>query len=432
MILICLLLVIFTAGEAYAAERYDKAAAKQGKFEAEKVTSYGMTPIAGSSVADGNYAVEVRSSSKYFRITSAELQVSGGEMQIAVQMDSTAYEYVYPGLGIDAAKAEQSEFIALEKTDTGMAFSMEVPALNQAFPCAAFSKKKKKWYDRALLVDASSLPKEALFVNVPDYDLLEEALEAYEADPEHSDQVKDAQETFYAAEAAAQGVGADAAQKAGTRASNEPSGTAGSSQEAVTDRTTQETGTEGNAETAGSSSGSDAAAGAAGDLAGSLIEVMDPETMRTIPEAAAVDLADGTYAIEVTMTGGSGRASISSPTWLIVQDGKAFAKLLWSSTYYDYMIVGSRKYLNQTTDGSNSTFIIPVTALDEPMEVVADTTAMGDPVAIDYVLTFYEDTIGSKSQIPQEAAKKVLISALIIMVAGGIINYFVKKKRTGV
>ncbi|MBQ9321520.1 MAG: hypothetical protein IJ239_04075 [Eubacterium sp.] len=100
--------------------------------------------------------------------------------------------------------------------------------------------------------------------------------------------------------------------------------------------------------------------------------------------------------------------------------------------YYDYMLVGNRKYLTQTTDGGNSSFIIPVTALDEPMEVVADTTAMGDPVAIDYVLTFYEDTIGSKSQIPQEAAKKVLISALIIMVAGGIINYFVKKRRTGV
>lgn len=398
MILICLLLINLMTGEAYAAEGYDKAAAKQGKFEADKVTAYGMTPIAGSSVADGNYAVAVRSSSKYFRITSAELQVSGGAMQLAVQMDSTAYEYVYPGLGIDAAKAGQTEFIALEKTDTGTAFSMEVPALNQAFPCAAFSKKKKKWYDRALLVDASSLPEEALLVNVPDYDLLEEALEAYEADPEHSDQVKDARESFYAAEAAAQGVGTDAA---GKKNSSEDSASSGT----VEDGFSQ---------------------------SGSLIEVMDQETMRTIPEAAAVDLADGTYAIEVTMTGGSGRASISSPTWLIVQDGKAFAKLLWSSTYYDYMIVGSRKYLNQTTDGGNSTFIIPVIALDEPMEVVADTTAMGDPVAIDYVLTFYEDTIGSKSQIPQEAAKKVLISALIIMVAGGIINYFVKKRRSGV
>ena len=398
MILICLLLINLMTGEAYAAEGYDKAAAKQGKFEADKVTAYGMTPIAGSSVADGNYAVAVRSSSKYFRITSAELQVSGGAMQLAVQMDSTAYEYVYPGLGIDAAKAGQTEFIALEKTDTGTAFSMEVPALNQAFPCAAFSKKKKKWYDRALLVDASSLPEEALLVNVPDYDLLEEALEAYEADPEHSDQVKDARESFYAAEAAAQGVGTDAA---GKKNSSEDSASSGT----VEDGFSQ---------------------------SGSLIEVMDQETMRTIPEAAAVDLADGTYAIEVTMTGGSGRASISSPTWLIVQDGKAFAKLLWSSTYYDYMIVGSRKYLNQTTDGGNSTFISPVIALDEPMEVVADTTAMGDPVAIDYVLTFYEDTIGSKSQIPQEAAKKVLISALIIMVAGGIINYFVKKRRSGV
>ena len=414
-----------------AAEGYDKAAAKQGKFEADKVTAYGMTPVDGSCVADGTYPVEVRSSSKYFRITSARLQVSGGAMQLAVEMDSTAYEYVYPGLGIAAAKAEQSDFIALEKTDTGTAFTLEVPALNQAFPCAAFSKKKKKWYDRALLVDASTLPEEALSVNVPDYDLLEEALDAYAADPEHADQVKDARESFYAAEAAAQGIGNDtAAQGVGPdpagkngSAASASSGTAGSG------NSQSNSGGAGNVGEAEETTALSAAGST--DKENSLIEVMDAETMRAIPEAVPLDLADGTYAIEVTMTGGSGRASISSPTWLIVQDGKAFAKLLWSSTYYDYMIVNGRKYLNQTTDGGNSTFIIPVTALDEPMEVVADTTAMGDPVAIDYVLTFYEDTIGSKSQIPQEAAKKVLISALIIMAAGGIVNYFVKRRRTG-
>ncbi|MBQ9061382.1 MAG: hypothetical protein IJ121_00935 [Eubacterium sp.] len=405
-----------------AAEGYDKAAAKQGKFEADKVTVYGMTPVDGNCVADGTYPVEVRSSSKYFRITSAELQVSGGAMQLAVEMDSTAYEYVYPGMGIAAAKAEQSDFIALEKTDTGTAFTLEVPALNQAFPCAAFSKKKKKWYDRALLVDASSLPEEALSVNVPDYDLLEEALDAYAADPEHADQVKDARETFYAAEAAAQGVGTDTAGK-NKSAVSASSGTTGSG------NSQSNSGGAGNTGEAAETTASSAAGST--DTEDSLIEMMDAETMRAIPEAVPLDLADGTYAIEVTMTGGSGRASISSPTWLIVQDGKAFAKLLWSSTYYDYMIVNGRKYLNQTTDGGNSTFIIPVTALDEPMEVVADTTAMGDPVAIDYVLTFYEDTIGSKSQIPQEAAKKVLISALIIMAAGGIVNYFVKRRRTG-
>ena len=55
-----------------------------------------------------------------------------------------------------------------------------------------------------------------------------------------------------------------------------------------------------------------------------------------------------------------------------MKDGKAWAKLLWSSTYYDYMIVGGKKYLNETTDGGNSTFTIPIAVMDEDMPVIAD------------------------------------------------------------
>ena len=138
---------------------------------------------------------------------------------------------------------------------------------------------------------------------------------------------------------------------------------------------------------------------------------------------------DGDYSIEVDMTGGSGRASVTSPTWLYVKDGKGYAKLLWSSVYYDYMIVGGQKYLNETTDGSNSTFTIPITALDEPFSVIADTTAMGDPVEIEYSLTFYADSVGGKGRVPQEATKTVIYIAVFIMIAGGILNHFVKKRR---
>ncbi len=147
------------------------------------------------------------------------------------------------------------------------------------------------------------------------------------------------------------------------------------------------------------------------------------------PEPVSLSRSDGEYSIEVNMTGGSGRASISSPTLLIVRDGKAYAKLLWSSAYYDYMIVDGEVYYNLTTDGGNSSFEIPVTVMDDAMPIIADTTAMGDPVEIAYTLTFYSESIGSKGQIPQEAAKKVLMIAVAIIVSGGILNYYVKKKR---
>ena len=149
------------------------------------------------------------------------------------------------------------------------------------------------------------------------------------------------------------------------------------------------------------------------------------------PETGAVpiDMPDGEYSIEVNMTGGSGRASVSSPTWLIVEDGYAYARLLWSSSYYDYMIVDEVRYDNLTDDGSNSTFIIPILAMDEEIPVVADTTAMGDPVEIDYYLTFYSNTVDDKDAIPQEAAIKVLEIAIIVIVIGGVLNHVLKKRR---
>lgn len=156
----------------------------------------------------------------------------------------------------------------------------------------------------------------------------------------------------------------------------------------------------------------------------------EAEVTRPAPlEPVSLPRSDGEYSIEVNLAGGSGRANVSSPTLLIVREGKAYARLLWSSPYYDYMIIGETIYENLTTDGGNSTFEIPVTAMDEPMAVIADTTAMGDPLEIEYTLTFYSESLGDKSQIPQEAARKVLYISLAIIVVGGVLNHFVKKKR---
>ena len=145
-------------------------------------------------------------------------------------------------------------------------------------------------------------------------------------------------------------------------------------------------------------------------------------------EEAAETPADGEYSVNVTLEGGSGRASVTSPTKLVIADGKATATIEWSSSNYDYMIVDGEKYLNESEEGRNSVFTVPVTALDDKMEVIADTLAMGAPHEIDYTLTFYEASIGSKGQLPQEAAKRVVAVALVIIIGGGILNYFVNKR----
>lgn len=97
--------------------------------------------------------------------------------------------------------------------------------------------------------------------------------------------------------------------------------------------------------------------------------------------------ADGSYTCEVTLEGGSGRATVDSPAALTVADGKMTATIVWSSPNYDYMIVDGEKYLPTNTEG-NSTFEIPVSALGMPLSVVADTVAMSTPHEIEYTLTF--------------------------------------------
>lgn len=107
---------------------------------------------------------------------------------------------------------------------------------------------------------------------------------------------------------------------------------------------------------------------------------------------STVDLEDGTYTAEVTLEGGSGRASIEAPATLTVKDGKVTASIVWSSPNYDYMLVNDEKYLPVNTEG-NSAFEIPVAAFDTALDVIADTVAMSKPHEIEYTLTFDSSTI---------------------------------------
>lgn len=106
-----------------------------------------------------------------------------------------------------------------------------------------------------------------------------------------------------------------------------------------------------------------------------------------VQQAGTAVPADGTYTCEVTLEGGSGRATVESPAALTVADGKMTATIVWSSPNYDYMIVDGEKYLPTNTEG-NSTFEIPVSALDTALDVTADTVAMSTPHEIEYTLTF--------------------------------------------
>ena len=116
------------------------------------------------------------------------------------------------------------------------------------------------------------------------------------------------------------------------------------------------------------------------------VTVSDPMPGDDIHAGTEMNLEDGEYSAEVTLEGGTGRATVESPSKLIVKDGKATLTVTWSSPNYDYMIVQDEKLKPINEDG-NSVFEVPVSVLNEPFTVIADTTAMSEPHEIDYKLT---------------------------------------------
>ena len=106
-----------------------------------------------------------------------------------------------------------------------------------------------------------------------------------------------------------------------------------------------------------------------------------------IATAESLGLVDGTYRIDVALGGGSGRTSVESPALLTVKDGRMTARIVFSSPNYDYMKVDGVQY-DRVNEEGNSAFEIPVSGLDFPMAVIADTIAMSVPHEIEYTLTF--------------------------------------------
>lgn len=359
---------------------------------ATKVEKYGMTPISGDYIKDGVWDIKVSSSSKFFRIHSCQLIVEDHEMTARMTMETYSYPLLCMATAEEAAQAPAEDYIAYEDVDDWAVFTVPVKGLNMPIDCAAFSKKKSKWYNRQILFEAASLDPKALDgIQLPDYDMIEKALENAGTDPENA--------------------------SSGNTATTTDSTKTGSADAATTNAATPD------ATSTGSPASGDTPANAGFDY--EELDTDDP----FYAQAAEVNLKDGRYSVNVALTGGSGRSSVSTPTLMLVKEGRAYVQLLWSSPNYDWMRIGGVTYQNEAEEDSNSVFTVPIPAFDAVIPVVADTTAMGDPVAIQYSLTFYEESIGDEALIPQLAAKKVVIFAVIIIVVGFFLNLLVKKRR---
>ena len=238
-----------------------------------KVGTDDMFPVLADDLAVGEYSLSVESSSSMFRITEARLKVdSEKKMNARITLSGKSYTKLFLGTAQEASDSKGEGEIPFQISEDGAYFfEFPVQALNKPIECAAFSSKKKKWYGREILFDASNIPNGALSVY--------------------------------------------------------------------------------------------------------------PKKQQKIP------LKDGNYFVNLTLSGGSGKASIQNPAKMSVKDGIATAIIEWSSPNYDYMKVNrtridvDKKILNA---GGNSTFKIPVLVFDEKFPVLADTLAMSAAHEIRY------------------------------------------------
>lgn len=118
------------------------------------------------------------------------------------------------------------------------------------------------------------------------------------------------------------------------------------------------------------------------------------EAFQMLTTAESIGLTEGVYQVDVTLAGGSGKASVQSPAKLIVESGRATAEIIWSSPNYDAMLANGLPYDPVNTEG-NSTFLLDVLAFDRPIAVKAETVAMSQPHWIDYTLTFDSRSIAA-------------------------------------
>lgn len=126
----------------------------------------GLSPVAASSLKNGEYDITVDSSSSMFKIASCKLTVADGKMTAVMTMGGTGYLHLFMGTGEQAAGNESAYIPFVENADGAHTFTVPVEALNSEIACAAFSQKKEQWYDRTLVFRADSLPTDAFTENV--------------------------------------------------------------------------------------------------------------------------------------------------------------------------------------------------------------------------------------------------------------------------
>ncbi|MGN0435737.1 MAG: ABC transporter substrate-binding protein [Wujia sp.] len=162
-----------------------------------------------------------------------------------------------------------------------------------------------------------------------------------------------------------------------------------------------------------------------------LFIVLNTLTSFSLISRAEQELTDGEYRIEVGLIGGTGKATVTSPTTVIVKDGNVTIRLEWSSPNYDYMIVDDNQ-ITPINKSGNSVFEIPIKAYTASVNVIADTTAMSIPHEIEYTIKLDWNSLREADAGVKRSGRILLDIAVFILtftVTIALLTFFRRKRK---
>ena len=301
------------------------------------------TPTPEATVANGIYSMDVASSSSMFKVVDCILTAKDGKMNAVLTLSGTGYGYLYMGTKEEAASADQSSWIPYQVNKEGKyTYTVPVEALDKEIAVAAYSIKKGIWYDRMLTFQSETRRKIA------------------DLNSKDSENKGDC----------------------GNNGNTGNSGTTGGSKK------TGNTETNNSAFPGGSVSGTNSGKTDGNDGKADNVSKYESDTSGSTSHVdSGTTLKDGVYTPDrFTWSGGTGKVQITCNK-VTIQNGQAYATLVFSSDHYQYVKANGNKYYT-TKGGGSATAVIPV-ALNQNNKIIGMTDKMSVAHEIEYTIFIY-------------------------------------------
>ena len=307
------------------------------------------TPTPEATVANGIYSMDVTSSSSMFKVVDCILTAKDGKMSAVLTLSGTGYGYLYMGTKEEAASADQSSWIPYQVNKEGKyTYTVPVEALDKEIAVAAYSIKKGIWYDRTLTFRSETMKKIA---------------DLNSTDSENKGD-------------------------SGNTGNNGNTGNTGNNGTTGGSNNTGNTGTNNSAFPGGSVSGTNSGKTDGNDGKADNVSKYESDTSGSTSHVdSGTTLKDGVYTPDrFTWSGGTGKVQITCNK-VTIQNGQAYATLVFSSDHYQYVKANGNKYYT-TKGGGSATAVIPV-ALNQNNKIIGMTDKMSVAHEIEYTIFIY-------------------------------------------